>query len=314
MLSRTADQLYWMARYVERAENIARILEVSYRMSLMPEESREGLSIWGSAVQIGGDWTRYNATYGAVVNRQNVMRHMALDAHNTSSIFSCIQAARENARELRGSITTEMFESLNATWIDIRDIDEPALAAKGYQNFFDWVKERSNLFRGVIDGTLLRDESHHFIDLGDAIERADNTARLLDGKYHVLLPTPGDVGGALDYYQWGAVLRAVSAFRAYHRIYRNVITPERVAELLILRADMPRSLHASFNRITETLDLLCGRRIYECRRQAGEVHARLHYGRMSDIFRSGLHEFLNDFLQSQSSLAVQMQRDFLMIT
>jgi uncharacterized alpha-E superfamily protein len=312
MLSRTADQLYWMARYVERAENIARILEVSYRMSLMPEESREGLSIWGSAVEIGGNWEQFNATY-STVNRQNVVRHMALDGDNTSSIFSCIETARENARALRGSITTEMFESLNATWIELRDFDEPRLAAKGYQNFFDWVKERSYLFRGVIDGTLLRDESHHFIDLGDAIERADNTARLLDGKYHVLLPNAGDVGGVLDYYQWGAVLRAVSAFRSYHRIYRNVITPERVAELLILRADMPRSLHASFNRITETLDLLCGTRMYECRRQAGEVHARLHFGRMADIFKSGLHEFLTDFLESQRAVAVQMQRDFLMI-
>jgi uncharacterized alpha-E superfamily protein len=313
MLSRTADQLYWMARYVERAENIARILEVSYRMSMMPEESREGLSIWGSAVQIGGDWDQYNVHF-TTVNRQNVMHHLALDARNTSSIYSCIQAARENARALRGSITTEMFESLNATWMDLSDFDEPKLAAKGYQNFFDWVKERSHLFRGVIDSTLLRDESHHFIDLGDAIERADNTARLLDGKYHILLPSVDDVGGAMDYYQWGAVLRAVSAFRAYHRIYRNVITPERVAELLILRADMPRSLHASANRITDTLDLLCGTRLYECRRQAGEVHARLHYGRMSDIFKSGLHEFLTDFLKSQGAFAVQMQRDFLMIT
>jgi uncharacterized alpha-E superfamily protein len=313
MLSRTADQLYWMARYVERAENIARILDVSYRMSLMPEESREGLSIWGSAVQIGGNWDEFDGRYGTV-NRQNVIRYLALDSENTSSIVSCIQAARENARALRGCITTEMFESLNATWIDLRGFDEPKLAAKGYQNFFDWVKERSHLFRGVIDGTLLRDESHHFIDIGDAIERADNTARLLDGKYHILLPSVDDVGGVLDYYQWGAVLRAVSAFRSYHRIYRNVITPERVAELLILRADMPRSLHASSNRITETLDLLCGTRIYECRRQAGEIHARLHFGRMSDIFKSGLHEFLTDFLKSQGTLAVQIQRDFLMIT
>lgn len=311
MLSRTADQLYWMARYVERAENIARILEVSYRMSLMPEESRDN-SIWGSAVQIGGDWTKFDEIYGTV-NRQNVIRHLALDANNTSSIYSCIKSARENARALRGSITSEMFESLNATWIELSDIDEPKLAAKGYQNFVDWVKERSHLFRGVIDGTLLRDESLHFINLGGAIERADNTARLLDGKYHVLLPSADQVGGALDYYQWGAVLRAVSAFRAYHRIYRNVITPERVADLLILRADMPRSLHASFNRISETLDELCGTRIYECRRQAGEIHARLHFARMSDIFESGLHEFLTDFLESQSDFAVQMQRDFLMI-
>ena len=187
MLSRTADQLYWMARYVERAENIARILDVSYRMSLMPGDSSEGDSIWASAVQIGGNWNEFNGRYGTI-NRHNVIHYLALDEDNPSSIFTCVHGARENARALRGSITTEMWESLNATWIELRDIDVEGLAHASYQDFFDWVKERSHLFQGVIDGTLLRDESYHFIRLGGSIERADNTARLLDGKYHVLLP------------------------------------------------------------------------------------------------------------------------------
>jgi uncharacterized alpha-E superfamily protein len=313
MLSRTADQLYWMARYVERAENIARILDVSYRMSLMPEEASEGDTIWGSAIQIGGNWADFDSRYDAVT-RNNVMRYLALDPDNPSSVFACMRGARENARALRSSITTEMWESLNSTWIELRDVDEERLSRDGYRNFFDWVKERSYLFQGVIDGTLLRDESHYFIGLGASIERADNTARLLDGKYHVLLPSVEDVGGVLDYYQWGAVLRSVSAFRSYHRIYRNVITPNRVAELLILRADMPRSLHACFDRITETLDGLCGVRQHECRRLAGELHARLHFGRMSTIFESGVHEFLTDFVNGHDKFAVQMQRDFLMIT
>jgi len=313
MLSRTADQLYWMARYVERAENIARILDVSYRMSLMPEESSEGDSVWGSAIQIGGNWMDFNGRYAAVT-RNNVMRYLALDPHNPSSIFASMRGARENARALRSSITTEMWECLNSTWIELRDVDDDKLLSDGYRNFFDWVKERSYLFQGAIDGTLLRDESHYFINLGASIERADNTARLLDGKYHILLPRVEDVGGVLDYYQWGAVLRSVSAFRSYHRIYRNVITPTRVAELLILRQDMPRSLHACFDRITETIEGLCGARPYECHRLAGEIHARLHFGRMSAIFESGLHEFLTDFVNGHSHFAVQMQRDFLMIT
>jgi uncharacterized alpha-E superfamily protein len=206
-----------------------------------------------------------------------------------------------------------MWESLNSTWIELRDVDEGKLSRDGYRNFFDWVKQRSYLFQGVIDGTLLRDESHYFIDIGAAIERADNTARLLDGKYHVLLPRVEDVGGVLDYYQWGAVLRSVSAFRSYHRIYRNVITPNRVAELLILRHDMPRSLHACLDSVTQTLDELCGGKTYECRRLAGEIHARLHFGRMSAIFTEGLHEFLTDFVVDSRAFAVQMQRDFLMI-
>lgn len=313
MLSRTADQLYWMARYVERAENMARILDVSYRMSLMPDGTRDGASEWGSALQIAGSWDDFEQRYGKVT-RANVIRFVALDPDNPSSIYSCLKAARENARALRGTVTTEMWESLNATWFDMQSIDEERLVTTGYRDFFDWVKERSHLFRGVIDGTLLMDDSFHFISLGAAIERAENTARLLDGKYHVLLPSVSDVGGALDYYQWGAVLRSVSAFGAYHRIFSNVISPDRVAELLILRDDMPRSLHACFNRITESLDNLCGDRNYECRRMAGELHARLHFGQMREIFENGLHEFLTGFVDKHSAFAVQMQRDFLMIT
>jgi uncharacterized alpha-E superfamily protein len=312
MLSRTADQLYWMARYIERAESMARILDVSYRMALMPEGGRELESIWESAVQIAGGFEAFVDRYGEH-NQENVMRFLAFDKENPSSIYSCIALARENARALRTSVTTEMWESLNSTWLEIREMTAERLASQGPTDFFDWVKERSHLVRGVTDGTMLQDDSMHFMDLGWSIERADNTARLLDGKYHVILPSLGDVGGALDYYQWGAVLRGVSAFRAYHKIYRDVIAPVRVAELLILRADMPRSLHACYNRITNCLEELSGERPYECRRMAGELHARLHYGRMSDIFQQGLHEFLTDFVDRTLVFGVQVQRDFLMI-
>ena len=311
MLSRTADQLYWMARYIERAENMARILDVSERMALMPEGPNELASIWGSAVQIAGGASDFTARYGAP-QRQNVIRFLALDPDNSSSIYSCLRAARENARALRTAITTEMWESLNSTWLDIRDIDEIKLAARG--DFFGWVKERSYLLRGVTEGTMLQDDAIRFLDLGWYLERADNTARLLDGKYHVLLPNVDAVGGAVDYYQWGAVLRSVSAFRAYHQIYSDTISPARVAELLVLRPDMPRSLHACFNRITARLDELCGEQPYECKRVGGELHAKLHYGRMAEIFQQGLHEFLKDFVDRSLAFGIQMQRDFLMIS
>lgn len=312
MLSRTADQLYWMARYVERAENIARILDVSYRMSLMPGGAREGTSIWGSALEISGRMEDYVETYGEITGPK-VIHYMALDPENPTGIYACIQAARENARALRGTITTEMWESLNGTWLQLRDTDHAAFAGGGYRDFFDWVKERSHLFHGVIGGTLIVDESYHFLQLGGGIERADNTARLLDSKYHVLLPSVADVGGAVDYYHWGAVLRSVSAFRAYHRIYSNVITPNRVAELLVLRHDMPRSLHACLDRIATNLEPLCGGRGYECQRMAGEIHAKLHFGRISEILEVGLHEFLTDFIERNRAVATQIQRDFLMI-
>jgi len=312
MLSRTADQLYWMARYVERAENVARILDVSYRMSLMPGDNRQGESIWGSALEISGRVDEYAERYGDVTGPQ-IIRYLALDDENPASIYSSIRAARENARALRGTLTTEMWESLNGTWLQLRDTDHGAFAAGGYRDFFDWVKERSHLFHGVVMGTMIVDESYYFVQLGGGIERADNTARLLDSKYHVLLPSVSDVGGAVDYYHWGAVLRSVSAFRAYHRIYSNVIAPNRVAELLVLRLDMPRSLHACYDRITGILEPLCGDRGYECQRMAGEIHARLHFGRMSEILEVGLHEFLTDFIERNRAVATQIQRDFLMI-
>jgi len=309
----TAAQLYWMARYMERAENIARILDVSSRMALMPNELSERASVWISALNIAGAYDSFIERYDEMT-RDNVVEYLALDSANASSIRSCIQAARENARALRGTITTEMWESLNHTWLELRNVDRAALARRGERDFFDWVKERSHLFRGVIDGTLLVDDSHFFIDLGSAIERADNTARLLDGKYHVLLSSVDDVGGAVDYYQWGAVLRSVSAYRAYRRIYSNDITPGRVAELLILRADMPRSLHACFDNVIAALEALTRGRDNECQRQAGEIHARLHYGRIDSIIASGLHEFLTDFIERNARFAAQMQRDFMMVS
>jgi uncharacterized alpha-E superfamily protein len=313
MLSRTADQLYWMARYIERAESMARILDVSYRMALMPEGARELESIWESAIQIAGEPQFFADRYGEP-SEENVIRYLALDRDNPSSIWSCVGLARENARALRSSVTSEMWESLNGTWLEMRNIDQARMMARGVTDFFDWVKERSHLVHGVTESTMMQDDSMHFLDLGWYLERADNTARLLDGKYHVILPSVDDVGGAVDYYQWGAVLRAVSAFRAYHKVYKDVITPARVAELLMLRADMPRSLHNCFNRITECLEELSGDHPYECRRMGGEIHAKLHFGRMSEIFQKGLHEFLIEFVDRSLAFGVQVQRDFLMIT
>ncbi|MHA1567976.1 MAG: alpha-E domain-containing protein, partial [Alphaproteobacteria bacterium] len=252
MLGRTADQLYWMARYMERAENTARLLDVNSRMALMPHDPKVGASVWLSALQVAG----IDGPAGDDApppSSDDVISLLALDRTNASSILSCLHAARENARALRASITTELWEALNTTWLDSRDLDLAAVRARGMRNFFDWVRDRSHLFRGVISGTMLRDDSRGFIDLGTYLERADNTARLLDSKYHVLLPEADEVGGAVDYYQWGSVLRSVSAFRAYNKVYNGAIIPFRVAELLVMRQDMPRSLHACLDRTTDVL-------------------------------------------------------------
>jgi uncharacterized alpha-E superfamily protein len=312
MLGRTADQLYWIARYTDRAENMARLLDVSHRMSITLPPGPAQLSAWASALEVSGDDGEYEERYGEV-SSGGVIRHLAFDEDHTSSIVSCLRAARENARALRATITTEMWESLNTTWLDLQNNAVRTGAGAPYVDFFDWVKERALLFRGVTQSTMLQDDSHAFMTLGWAIERSDNTARLLDSKYHVLLPGDEDVGGSVDYYQWGAVLRSVGAFRAYHKIYADVITPLRVAELLMLRRDLPRSLVACLERITTTLDTLCHDRARECQRLAGVAHARLRFSRMDEIFEIGLHEFLTTFIDRNTELAGQIQRDFMMV-
>jgi uncharacterized alpha-E superfamily protein len=314
MLCRTANELYWMARHIERAENTARLLDVTYRMSLLPYQAVEpGLAWaepWSVPLVTNGLAKTYYARYPTLA-AESVLRFMSLDPANPSSIFGCLRAARESARSVRGAITSEMYEDLNSAWLEIRQYDFDRVQAQGVSEFLDWVKMRSHLFRGVTFGTMLRDEAYHFIRLGTHLERADNTARILDVKYHTLLPSAADVGGAVDYYQWSALLRSVSGFESYRKIYSDVITPFRVAELLILRDDMPRSLHSCMTFIFDTLKLLSDRNTREIERQAGELHSRLRFGRMEQIIETGLHEYLMNFLERIGALSGAINRGFL---
>lgn len=309
MLSRTASHLFWMARYVERAENTARILEVTYRMSLMPQAAELVKQEWFAPLNITGTLFPFSGRYSEVGAR-DVLRYMVLDQDNPSSIYSCARVARENARAVRGSITSDMWEVLNSTWIELQNMNESRLDNDGVVHFFDWVKERSHLFRGVTVGTALRDQAFQFNRLGIFIERADNTTRILDAKYHVLLPSVDDVGGAVDYYQWAAVLQSVSAFDSYRKIYRDMITPLRVAELLILREDMPRSLHACMKESYEILRAVSTEQAAEAVRVAGEMHAGLHFGRIERIFQGGMHEYLTDFLKRVDDLGREITKGF----
>ncbi|CAG0949553.1 hypothetical protein MTYP_00107 [Methylophilaceae bacterium] len=310
MLSRTADHLYWMARYIERAENMARVLDVTYNMSLVPNAAESESALWEPALQIAGNVEAFEAGHDEYT-AANVIHYLAMDQANPSSIFSALRSARENARAVRVALSAETWENINALWLEFGQFFGANLAESGLSEFCDWVKSRSHLFRGVSFGTMLRDDAFRFVRLGTFIERADNTARLLDVKYHLLLPTEEEIGGAVDYYEWSAVLRSVSAFQAYQKVFSDTIEPWRVAELLVLRDDMPRSLHACFDEITPILEQLSGRRSSECRRIAGELHARLHYGRMDEIFQEGLHEFLEDFVTCNNNLGFEIQRSFL---
>lgn len=310
MLSRTADNLFWMARHIERAENTARVLDVAHRTSLLPLDI-EGTEayLWYAPLNITGCASGYEAKYG-LARADAVTHYMAWDPDNPASIYTCLWLARENARAVRGAITSEMWEVINATWLELNRQSQQ-LEYEKYPDFFDWVKDRSHMFRGVTLGTIQKDIALSFIKLGTFLERADNTARILDVKYHILLPSVDDVGGAADYYQWGSLLKSVSAFEAYRKIYRDVISPLRVAELLILRDDMPRSLHACMNEVEAALIDINGNSGIEARRCAGQQHADLHFARIESVFAQGLHQYLTDFLEQTAHLGSEIRNAYL---
>lgn len=308
MLSRTADHLYWMSRYTERAENLARLLDVTYQMSLVPKTLAVENQNWGAILALNSLEQSFFERYDEV-SAENVLRFMVLDPSNLSSIYSCLRAARENAHAVRGTLTSETWESCNMTWIEAREQQFEPIMAAGIGQFFEWVKLRAAVIRGVTFGTMLQDEALSFIRLGGYIERADNTARILDVKYHVL---NGDgEEGASDFYQWGALLRSVSAFEVYRKVYRDVITPARVAELLMLRPDMPRSLHACMRGITRMLDDIRNAQSSETERLAGLLHSQIHYARIDDILAESLHQYLVDFMDRIYELGNGIRSDFL---
>jgi len=309
MLSRTAENLYWMGRYMERAESMARILDVSHRMSQLPG-SQDPAREWLPALVISEQREPFEETYDTV-NAGHVIEYMALNPNNPSSIHSTLRAARENARAERNMLPTEVFETLNSTWLEMREIQYSRLVEWGFREFFEWVKERSQLFAGIVAGTMLTNESYHFTRLGMIIERADNTARLLDVKFLGLITDEEAADEAVDYYQWGTLLRAISAFKAYRMTYRETIKPRQVVDLLVLRETFPRSLHACYAEIHPTLETL--RPGSECARLSGEMYARLRYSRPQDITRRGLHRFLTDFLAKNGNLSDEIARTFLFV-
>ncbi|HET9822947.1 MAG TPA: alpha-E domain-containing protein [Burkholderiaceae bacterium] len=318
MLSRTADHLYWMARYMERAENTARMLDVNYQMSLLPQSAEQAEQAWRGVLGISELTVPFRARYPAFEGR-HVMHFMVRDAGNPSSIVSCIAAARENARAVRGTLTTEVWETQNQTWLEFDRLLERNDLQRDPSSLFEWVKFRSHLSRGVTVGTMLQDEALNFIRVGTFLERADNTARLLDVKFQSLA---GDYFGPrgqiqaresqeVDFYHWSAVLRSVSGFEVYRKVYRNVIRPDKVAELLILRPDMPRSLASCMNEVVANLRQVANAQSVETLRRAGRLQSDLQYGRIDEILATGLHAYLTQFLDRAADLGVGISRDFL---
>ena len=309
MLSRTADHLYWMARYTERAENTARMLDVAVQTSMLPQSAGDAELDWRAMLGISELEAAFEAKYDTV-DQKNVLLFMISDTDNPSSIASCLNGARENARAVRGTLTTEVWETHNATWLDMQR--RLAEGAGDPSQFFEWVKYRSHLSRGVTIGTMLTDESMYFLRLGTFLERADNTARILDIKYHAA--KDNGVGEALmqrDFYYWAALLRSVSGFEIYRKVYRDVITPARVAQLLMLRGDMPRSLLACMGQVVATLEAVRNDVSADTERLAGKIHAELQFARIEDILEAGLHDTLTDFMERIFELGNRISRDFL---
>ena len=309
MLSRTAENLYWTGRYVERAENTARTLDVSLRAALQRGSEREA-GEWESVVDLVGDRARFTATYDQAT-ADNVTMFAILDEGNSASIHSSFRAARENLRALRAAISNELWESINGAWLQLRELDEVKLRQRGTRETCEWIVERSQLFQGISHGTTLHDDAFHFLLLGTFLERADNTARLLSAKYQ-RLKEAADESPSSAYYAWGAVLRAVSAFRSYHHVFRDVIDADRVAELLVLRRDMPRSLRFCAQQALEHLDHLGKSRDLESQRLAGALYSRLRFARMDRILEAGLPALLAEVVERLAALGTQISKDFLM--
>ena len=312
MLSRTADHLFWMSRYTERAENTARILDVNYQTSLLPQSATSAQAGWEGLLSISELKPTFTAKYGENVIPRDVMDFMVRDEKNSSSIVSCLKNARENARAVRGTLTTEVWETENQTHLEVIRMLKSGDFERDPSQFFEWVKFRSHLSRGVTAGTMLQDDAFHFLRLGTFLERADNTARLVDVKFHAAkkeLASAADED--FDFYHWSSILRSVSGFEIYRKVYRDVIKPERVAELLILRADMPRSLLGCLNEVMNNLAMVTSDANSETSRRAGKLRSDLQYAKIDEILANGLHAFLTQFLDRVNELGAHLSREFL---
>jgi uncharacterized alpha-E superfamily protein len=313
MLSRTADNLYWLARYVERAEYLARILEATQRLTALPIAYGGSSNEWESAVATAGCANAFFAHYGEA-NEEHVTDFLAFSTANPSSIRNCFEVARTNARAVRTALTVEMWDAINGAWLELKRYSNGPTSREEFMRFLRWVQESSLRFDGSAYRTMLRNDAYWFSRLGLYCERADNTARILDVKYHVLLPANESVGGPLDYFQWSAILRSVSALTAYHWVYRESLKPWLIADLLMLNDQMPRSLASCYENLVRYLDNIAtayGRQ-GPAQRQARAIRTRLENSRIEEIFQRGLHEFIGGFIADNNRLGAAITDQYLL--
>jgi uncharacterized alpha-E superfamily protein len=299
MLSRVADAMYWMARYYERAENNARLIDVNMNMMLdmgrALSDVGSGAPYWNPIVRMASPFDDFRARHPRTT-AEAAIDWLTFSRQNPNSIISCIALARENARAIRPAISSEMWEQVNTTYLALKDLHMEDIGRQGQQLFFRRVRESSQLFQGMVKSTFPHDEAYGWIGLGSYLERADATSRLIDVKYYILLPSLDEVGGPIDQTQWAAVLKSCSAYEAYQRRYVDKITPSRVAEFLVLNSEFPRSVRFCFDQIHWSLRRLStqhgslGENAPEV--VASHVRHMLADTSMSGIVRFGLHEYM----------------------
>lgn len=303
MLSRTAANLFWMARYLERSETTARLLDMGFRNALLPDTGGGYRNEWSAILQSKGVLQGFNEKYGDLVQR-NVESFLFFDLENPSSVASCIRAARENARIVRTALTSQVWDAINLSYQELKAIQRKERSQISIPDLTDWTLRTTALIRGAIEMTQLRIDGYSFMHLGYAVERADNTARLLDVKYYVLLPSVAYIGSGLDSYQWTTLLRALSAHRAFHWAYGGEVTAAKIAHFLILNRQSPRSLLTSVQGACDHLDSLARSYGQATRAQtrARQMLAGLAELTIDEIFDEGLHEFLTRFIGEVATL------------
>lgn len=329
MLSRAANNLFWMGRYLERADFTARLLSAAARLATVPgvnlgdEDGPDGETRsdsdggpgaeWRSALESSGSAEAFSARFDRT-DEVTCCRFLVFDRENPSSIASCLNAVRGNARSVRTALTTELWEQINGAWHELQRLSVHPPDRDSLVDVFDWTKQLALKVDGAVHRTMLRTEPYHFLQLGAAVERADNTARILDVKYHLLLPREDPVGGGLDYYQWATILREVSALTAYRWVYRDSLKPWLVADLLILNPQMPRSLVSAYAAALSALDSLAElhSRRGEAQRMVRAVVASFRSSDIDSIFQGGLHEFITGFLDDNARLSAAISREYLL--
>jgi uncharacterized alpha-E superfamily protein len=307
VLSRTADHLYWMSRYLERAVNLARMIDAHQRLALLPRSPEAVLQGWQATLVSLNLEQAYRERHGAVTPR-NAFDFVAFDREHPGSILQCLRAARENARAVRGTITSDMWETLNATYLESLTFGA-SMPESARSNFLEWVKYRAHLTRGITSGTLLRDEALHFTHIGTFLERADNTTRMLEARWR----DPGGQGERLleEASEWAVLLRAMSAFEMFRRLYRDSVTPLRVTQMLLMRDDLPQGVHRCLDELQGNLGAVANEQSRETLRRAGELHAQFHFGRFEELCAEGVTSFLDGFQQRLADLGERIAHDFL---